>query len=103
MDDFADDLSIDIDTYVFTFGQYKGVAYSDVKNDDPGYILWCMDNMDWFKISYDEKQELLALTEDINIDNTFSKTVSKHVKKMVKDVDVFDWNDDYTSWEEEPF
>ena len=64
MSDFADDLVIDTSTYVFSFGQYKGMDYEDVKLDDPAYILWCIDNMDWFIVSYEEKQRLLELTED---------------------------------------
>ena len=34
--------------YVFTFGKYKGRIVDDCY--DPGYLLWCDENIDWFEL-----------------------------------------------------
>ena len=42
---------IDLDTYVFTFGKHKNRSIRDVIDDDANYVLWCHDNIEWFKLS----------------------------------------------------
>lgn len=32
--------------YTFTFGKYKGKSISEVYNDDPKYLTWCLDKND---------------------------------------------------------
>lgn len=34
--------------YVFTFGKHKGDKLEDMLESDPGYLDWCLDNVDWF-------------------------------------------------------
>ena len=34
----------------FNFGKYKGETLEYVWNDDPDYIIWCVDNVEGFKI-----------------------------------------------------
>ena len=60
---FIDVEYIDIDNFVFTFGIYKGIEYDDVRHDDPNYIIWCNDNIDWFNI---DDEELEALSNEVN-------------------------------------
>ena len=61
---FIDEELIDPESYVFTFGQYKGIEYTDVAYDDPGYILWCVENLDWFNVDEEELIRLTSLAED---------------------------------------
>lgn len=35
---------------VFGFGKYKGCTVDDVLEDHPGYIEWCIENIDGFEI-----------------------------------------------------
>lgn len=48
---------------VFTFGKYKGNTVEDVIHDDYGYIVWCLDNLEWFKVD-EYVYELLTTTMD---------------------------------------
>ena len=36
----------DANNYTFTFGKYKGKSISEVYNDDPKYLTWCLDKND---------------------------------------------------------
>ncbi len=33
-----------------TFGKYKGKTIQDVINDDPDYIAWAADTIEWFDL-----------------------------------------------------
>ena len=33
---------------VLDFGKYKGEKVRDIIDNDPGYILWCIANVEWF-------------------------------------------------------
>ena len=49
-------MNINPSTYIFRFGtKYKNKPYSYVKRIEPGYILWCVNNLAWFKISSEEQ------------------------------------------------
>ena len=37
--------------YVFTFGKCKGKFLKIVLYEDPGYLIWCHHNIDWFELS----------------------------------------------------
>ena len=51
--------------YVFDFGaKHKGDHIDDVLKSDPQYIVWCIENIDWFeatdmveKLAYDNAAE----------------------------------------------
>lgn len=31
------------------FGKHKGETVGDVMESDPGYLSWCVENIDWFE------------------------------------------------------
>lgn len=33
-----------------TFGKYKGVTVEQLVKDNPEYLLWCHDNIEWFEL-----------------------------------------------------
>ena len=35
---------------VLTFGQYKGETIQDVMKHDASYLIWAVENIDWFDI-----------------------------------------------------
>lgn len=35
---------------IITFGRYKGEYISDIIKDDPNYLAWCIDSIDWFDV-----------------------------------------------------
>ena len=39
------------ETYVFQFGKHSGETMDDVIETDASYVLWCIKNIDWFKVS----------------------------------------------------
>ena len=58
------------------FGQYKGVLLADVLEVDPGYLLWCMENVKGFDLhnsiyqeAYDAVHRDATEREYINIMN----------------------------------
>ena len=53
--------------YAFHFGKYKGEILKDVLEEDPNYIIWCSDSIDWFDLDtdvYDMASEKDANKED---------------------------------------
>lgn len=46
--------------YVFTFGKYKGRTAYSVIRENPQYLFWAEDNIDWFELSDDVKEEAFA-------------------------------------------
>lgn len=44
-----------------TFGKYKGVTVEKLIEDNPEYLLWCHDNIEWF----DLPDKLLFVLEDL--------------------------------------
>lgn len=36
---------------ILDFGKYKGNTVEDILHYDPGYILWAIDNIEWFRAS----------------------------------------------------
>jgi hypothetical protein len=45
-----------------TFGKCKGALLVVVIEDDPKYVRWCLDNIDWFRI--DKEAELKLMMEE---------------------------------------
>ena len=46
------------DDYVFPFGKHKGLKLADVAIDHPCYVLWCLENIDWFKLPKDQREAI---------------------------------------------
>jgi len=36
---------------ILTFGKYSGETVFDIILKDAGYILWCIDTIDWFDVT----------------------------------------------------
>lgn len=47
----------------FSFGKYKGSTVEDVLHDNYEYIIWLLDNVEWFKVS-EEVYEILTKKVD---------------------------------------
>ncbi len=41
---------------VLTFGKYKGQPLKKIILTHIGYIMWCLSNLDWFKLDADEQE-----------------------------------------------
>lgn len=81
---------INLETYVFTFGKYIGEHILDVIDENPNYVLWCHNNVDWFKLTDDGFDY---------VTDTINGTI---VDKIVKS-DLFDYEEDeYYEWDQ-PF
>lgn len=57
----------------FTFGKYKGKSYTKIILTHIGYIMWCLNSMDWFRLT-DEEQELYDAVAIAIINSSFIKT-----------------------------
>ncbi len=40
------------------FGKYKGYSIEDILADDPSYLEWAIDEIDWFELDDIATQEL---------------------------------------------
>jgi hypothetical protein len=43
---------------ILSFGKYEGQTIKDVIRVDPDYILWCIDNIEWFELDEEAEEEL---------------------------------------------
>lgn len=41
-----------------TFGKYKGLTVGEVILYDPQYLLWAIDNLDWFDLDHKLMDEI---------------------------------------------
>lgn len=84
--DFTDDLDECVEKRptllnwdsLFTFGKYKGQSVREVYHSDPGYIVWCSENIDFvvfpwrvIKASKEAHQESDDLLDYIDFQDTF--------------------------------
>lgn len=51
----------------FTFGKYKGHSVMSVLNENPAYVEWCVNNIEWFTLGYEEQKRLNDITDAIKI------------------------------------
>lgn len=51
--------------YVFPFGKHKNEYVEDVLEEDPGYIIWAADNVDWFNPTDEILIEAFDLAQDL--------------------------------------
>lgn len=42
------------------FGKHKGEEVQDVILEHPDYLLWCLDNIEWFELTPEAREELDA-------------------------------------------
>ena len=54
---------VDPKTFEFHFGKWKGLSYDEVKREDPGYLMWCHDNIEWFELTCEEVDDLEDLLQ----------------------------------------
>ena len=57
---------------LLTFGKYKGNKIGYILETDPGYIVWCVETLEWFseKLNteiYEEALEMLSYDQGTNI------------------------------------
>lgn len=53
------------------FGKYKGMTIKEVIDDDPEYLVWCLDNVNFFDVS----ENVLQLIENAQIENDFREAM----------------------------
>lgn len=49
----------------FDFGKYKGETIADVVAHDPKYILWAVENIDWFDVPASVLDEANDVLDDV--------------------------------------
>lgn len=59
------------------FGKYKGQMLSNVMRIDPGYIIWAVDNIEWFKVDDDIYEEALARKEASTIRHSYHRSFGR--------------------------
>ena len=47
-------MKIKTNTYIFTFGKYKGRRFTDVLEENASYIRWCHWYVEWFELSVED-------------------------------------------------
>lgn len=60
---FIPDTKISLESYKFTFGKNKGLYLKDVVEEDPNYVIWCMENIEWFKLSPSDEDYVYSLEQ----------------------------------------
>ena len=45
------------------FGKHKGKTIDEILHEDPTYIRWCLENIDWFKLSEEDEKTVQILSE----------------------------------------
>jgi uncharacterized protein (DUF3820 family) len=87
--------------YKFTFGKHKGETVKELVQKDPSYLVWCIENFDWFKVSQTFYKMLLEKANKTTMQIT-CKTVlhfGKYKEHIAEDVA---WADpEYMLWAEE--
>lgn len=67
-----------------TFGKYKGSPIKKIILTHIGYIMWCLDNLNWFKLNDDEQDLYDAIAIAVvkyNIDTVFpTEKLIPHIK-----------------------
>ena len=53
----------------FTFGKYKGMTLESVCADNPNYISWCVEHIDWFYVDADTLEEIQAMAPNFHLSN----------------------------------
>ena len=45
------------------FGKHKGKTINQILEEEPTYIRWCLENIDWFKLSEEDEKTVQILSE----------------------------------------
>lgn len=81
----------------FTFGKYKGEPIKKIILEHIGYVMWCMSNLDWFRLNDEEQAvyDALALANNkSNIEFVFSKEeMMSHVQNKDLETPFMVFND----------
>lgn len=87
-----------------TFGKYKNQTIKALLFTHIGYIMWCLDNLKWFRLNTEEQaiyDALATMIKKENLPMTFpTENLYKHVKNksMLNSLETpFFSNGDYTS------
>lgn len=67
----------------FQFGKYKGKTLFYVLDNNPQYIIWCINNIKEFKIDNNLKNELLT-----HYNNWIVQRERKHIYNQMKQYDL---------------
>ncbi len=67
--------------YILPFGKYKGTSVGDVLELNPGYLLWAVENIEWFDLHAD----ILEEAEEVMDDNEAEKEFDRRVNGMYPD------------------
>lgn len=51
----------------FTFGKYKERSIMSVLSENPAYVEWCVNHIEWFTLGCQEQKRLNDITEAIKI------------------------------------
>jgi hypothetical protein len=46
------------------FGRYPNATIADVLHDDPHYLVWCQENIDWFDLHHTILEEAEGADQD---------------------------------------
>jgi len=68
-------------TYKFTFGKYKGKLVSEVLKENPSYIKWVHENVDWITVPDRILKEIPTQVEkDTNAYQSFQRERSNNIR-----------------------
>jgi hypothetical protein len=62
-------IQVDPETYIFNFGKHKGESFLDVLTEDANYLVWCLDELDWFTVDRSTED---AIYEEVDIQQNYS-------------------------------
>jgi hypothetical protein len=66
------------------FGQYRGLSIIEIAKKDPGYIQWCIINVDKFITSFETIKELKAEVENFDLsDEAYSTISAKRISSIM--------------------
>ena len=66
---------------VFDFGKNEGKKVKDVLKEDPMYIAWCLQNIDWFKIDTDATTIYENAIRELAISKLFNEVIGKEMAR----------------------
>lgn len=90
---------------VLTFGKYKGQDIKYIILTHIGYIMWCFENIDWFKLTDEEQALYDAIAIMIKRERLPMTFPVEMMYKHIKDMEAlgrlktpFTFNGEYTSY-----
>jgi hypothetical protein len=80
----------------FTFGKYNGLTLEQVIEKNPGYISWCLNNLDHFFMSKEIQYVIKTTSPEFDI----NEAKMQYKIPDIEDYEDFDDNDGYVSSED---